>query len=115
MLTYTPSFVYGGFNSVTVGDIYALSLPGFVWTRVYEDEPRAQRANHACVVAGESQLISLGGLVYTGDRVWEWSSKDSFPRGIGIFDMNSLQWKDRYVPEQGYRTHKSIRAWYDDE
>ena len=98
-----------------MGDIYVLSLPGFIWTRIQEDDPDYGRKSHICVLAGESQLISLGGLPRTAQIPREeWATKDHFPRGIGIFDMNSFEWKDRYEPDQEYHTHESIRSWYND-
>lgn len=115
----TPlSFVYGGVNrdiSKIYGDVYALSLPGFVWSKVSDDVPELRRANHVCVGAGRSHLISLGGLAYDGDtrRDW-WMSKDPFPRSIGIFDMNALKWKGTYTADDGggYKTNETIASWY---
>lgn len=122
-MTCIHSFVYGGYNEYSeegrgIGEIYVLSLPAFRWTRIQEDDTDFRRKNHICVLAGGSQFISLGGFDRTsedeGEEQEEWSAKDSFPRGIGIFNLNSLEWKDTYEPDQEYRTHDSIKAWYDD-
>lgn len=111
------SFVYGGANveldSPEIGTIYALSLPGFRWTKVSDEKDR-YRANHACVTLG-SQLVSFGGLPLKGDSTNNWASKDPYPRGIGIFNLNSRQWEDSYDANgSNYTTHEDIKSWYDD-
>lgn len=111
------SFVYGGGNSDEGGDsgtIYALSLPGFFWTKVHED-PDRRRSDHVCVTLGNNQLVSLGGLIYAGETEDNWGSKDLFPRGIGIFNMNNYSWQDSFDADADeYVTHESIRTWYED-
>lgn len=113
------SFIYGGGNG-DVGDewgtVHALSLPGFVWTKVSDSDSRiGNRSDHTCVSVGNSQLISLGGLDYTGDAERNWATKDELTRGIGIFNMNNHSWQDSYDAEAPkYVTHEKIRAWYED-
>lgn len=120
MLTSTVRFVYGGGNDddeMDFGDIHVLSLPGFRWTKVSDEADRG-RAEHACVAVRSSQLLSFGGLSYhAASRQGEdaFLYKDNYPRGIGIFDMNSLEWKEFYDAEAGnYTTHESIKSWYDE-
>lgn len=119
------SFVYGGGNDdseAEYGDIWALSLPGFRWTKVNDEvanEPSRTRSAHACVAVRSKQLLSFGGTRYysdsdPGNDTEYWYNKDSYPRGIGIFDMSSLEWRDSYDAQSGdYTTHESIRSWYD--
>lgn len=117
MLNLIDSFVYGGANVdlefPEIGTVWALSLPGFVWTKVSDEEDR-YRSNHACVAVG-SQLISFGGLNLKGDSTDNWASKDPYPRGIGIFNLNTHEWEDSYDADRPeYKTHEDIKAWYDD-
>lgn len=94
--------------------MYALSIPGFTWTQVSDDEAR-NRTDHTCVnVNGNSQLVTLGGLNFQKRREREWESKDPHPRGIAIFNMNNLSWADSYdAGADEYKTHGDIRSWYD--
>lgn len=106
------SFVYGGRNNDEFfSEVYVLSLPGFNWKRVDDGGTDYQRANHVCLTAGNSQLLSLGGLDSPGFSLGDWASKDPLPRGIGIFDLNFLEWRDTYTPG-AYRTHETIADWY---
>jgi hypothetical protein len=113
------SFIYGGGNidvSEEWGTVHALSLPGFTWTKVSDSvESIGNRSDHACVSLGNSQLISLGGLDYTGNPERNWGTKDELPRGIGIFNMNNHSWQESYdANAPRYVTHEKIRAWYED-
>lgn len=94
--------------------MYALSLPGFTWTKVNDEEGR-NRTDHACVnVGGNSQLISLGGINFQNLRRFEWESRDPYPRGLAIFDMNRLAWVDSYDADADrYATHEDIKSWYE--
>lgn len=78
------------------------------------DEEDRYRSNHACVAVG-NQLISFGGLDLKGDSTDNWAAKDPYPRGIGIFNLNTHRWEDSYDSDGGeYETHENIKAWYDD-
>lgn len=108
--------MYGGEirgDGSSYGDMYALSLPGFRWTRLAPDRRAPERRDHACETVGRRQMLSWGGI-NTGDgRMW--GTKDSFPHGIGIFDMTALQWRDSYDADaDAYEPHESIRRWYDE-
>jgi hypothetical protein len=114
------SFVYGGGQDGAsggrdeYGTIYALSLPGFFWKKVAGDD-RRRRSNHACVTLGNNQLVSLGGTTNRGKAEDTWAYRDPYPRGIGIFNMNNHSWQEFYDADaDGYVTHESIKAWYDD-
>lgn len=49
------------------------------------------------------------------DSVDPWRDQDPYPRGMGIFDMSALEWKDSFDAEAGdYETNKAIRSWYDE-
>lgn len=108
-------FVYGGGNqksNTDYGDIWALSLPGFHWTKV-SDDTKAKRTEHACV-STKSTMLSFGGLrLFTDDAAF--SQKDGFDRGIGIFNLNTLEWDASYNADaEGYQTHDRIMQGYND-
>ncbi|KAK3388740.1 hypothetical protein B0T20DRAFT_101681 [Sordaria brevicollis] len=108
-------FMYGGADSKTeesYNDVYVLSLPGFVWFRA-ADQSQERRAHPACAVVGKGkrQMLSIGGKEIKA----KWSSKDSFPQGLGIFDMTAMTWsKDGiYDAEMGdYERPGVVRDWY---
>jgi len=111
------SFVYGGANEddeVGFDDMHILSLPGFVWRRA-QYPSRSPRDNHACVVAGKRQLISIGGVASQKGAPQHWTDKDPKPQGLGIFDLTDLEWKETYDADASdYETPSIIKSFYDD-
>lgn len=111
------SFVYGGANepdSVGFDDIHVLSLPGFVWRRA-QYPSRSPRDNHACVVAGKRQMITVGGVDSQMGSPEHWRTKDPNPQGLGIFDLTELEWKATFEADASdYQAPDMIRSWYDD-
>lgn len=95
--------------------MYALSLPGFQWTKV-PDNDATERRDHVCDVVGKRQMLSWGGLNSSRNgHEGHWLPKDPFPNGIGIFDLSELEWKDSYDADAAeYQTHESIMSWYSD-
>ncbi|KAK1826385.1 hypothetical protein QBC39DRAFT_364592 [Podospora conica] len=102
-------FVFGGESTLTkvrYEDAYVLSLPAFVWTKL-PDSPFGGRAFFACAAVGKSQILTVGGLEFTTP------GKDDAPMGLQIFDMNAMQWKDRYDATLGdYERPDVISAFY---
>lgn len=94
--------------------MYVLSFPGFHWFKVpVQSTPRT---HHACTAYGSSMIVS-GGLAADGD----WTTKDVWPQGLGIFNMSSLQWQTAVTGPQinyqsnyrySYTPSKNISDWY---
>ncbi|KAF4889657.1 Kelch repeat-containing protein [Colletotrichum fructicola] len=107
-------FIFGGHvdGRIGFGDIWILSLPGFVWARAaYTKTPRAQMG---CVVAGRRQLITVGGVDPTLLSSQLLSTKDPLDQGLGIFDLTKLQWKTQYDHDAAaYDSPDVIKSWYD--
>lgn len=76
-----------------------------------DDEEDRKRTDHVCVnVGGNSQLITLGGV-----RIHAGVPKDPYPRGIAIFNANTLSWASSYDADaEAYTTNQDIRVWYDE-
>ncbi|CAG9990552.1 unnamed protein product [Clonostachys byssicola] len=113
-------FMYGGAKDRSneegkgsaFGDVWVLSLPGFVWHRA-DGAGINPRTHHACVRAGNRQILSIGG-VNTSDSDGM-STKDSLPQGLGIFDMTKMEWKETYdAGAEPYATPEIIKKWYAD-
>ena len=122
-------FIYGGFNDVFISGTsnpsssdnsnqaafniaYVLSLPAFVWLKV-NDTSADPRTQHTCNVAGQRQIISLGGINPTMSYPDYWSNTDPRPQGLGIFDMVDLKWTNTYdVAAAPYTLPSVLQDWY---
>ncbi|KAK3299801.1 uncharacterized protein B0H64DRAFT_1311 [Chaetomium fimeti] len=102
-------FISGGTdyrNNFIYNDAYILSLPGFVWTKA-PDSPAGKRRMFSCVSIGDSQMLSIGGAA--GDL----TAKDPAERGLQLFDMTEMKWKDYYdAHAPAYERAPEIKAWY---
>ncbi|KAF6830065.1 kelch repeat protein [Colletotrichum plurivorum] len=106
-------FVFGGENSGRgFDDVYMLSLPGFVWKQA-EYTPKSPRAQMDCVVAGQRQMITIGGLDPGAKE--RYRDRDPFPQGLGVFDLTGLEWKTQYdAGAAPYETPDIVKSWYDE-
>ncbi|VUC22620.1 unnamed protein product [Clonostachys rosea] len=107
-------FVYGGRtrseDTSAYGDIWVLSLPGFVWTTVTNSNKGAPRWGHQCAVAGKSQMITMGGVSARKANTWK---DDPWKEGLGVYDMVDLSWRSNYSASAGdYDTPQAFKAWY---
>lgn len=117
---YDDSFVLGStvpssndnakqaeFNSV-----YVLSLPGFVWFKV-NDTSAEPRTVHQCHTVGNRQVVSVGGLNPALDYNTGFNTTDSWPQGLGIFDMVDLKWTNSYDADAApYTIPTVMQHWY---
>ena len=105
------SFIYGGYNNIEIlSDLYVLSLPGFRWFRV--PVTGTPRHIHKCIAARGRQMLVVGGL---GDGWSNWSQDQTDPwsQGLGILDMTTLSWSDRYDPNSpAYESAQVVKDWY---
>ncbi|KAF6813367.1 kelch repeat protein [Colletotrichum musicola] len=110
-------FVFGDENSGRgFGDVYVLSLPGFmpgfIWKQA-EYTWKSPRAQMDCVVAGQRQMITTGGLNPGAKE--RYRDRDPFPQGLGVFDLTGLEWKTQY--DAGAAPHETpdiVKSWYDE-
>ncbi|KAI0539548.1 hypothetical protein GGR58DRAFT_499986 [Xylaria digitata] len=108
-------YIYGG-NDLTAnaakGDIYVLSLPGFVWFKLSLSR-EFPRWGHDCAVGGRSQIIVVGGQSIWPDGPESLNDPDPWPQGIGVFDLQNLDWSDSYQPDaMKYQTPRVVDDWY---
>ncbi|OHW93407.1 kelch repeat protein [Colletotrichum incanum] len=113
-------FVFGGTNMAnreTYDEVHVLSLPGFVWKKA-DYTPSSPRDSMSCIVAGQRQMVTFGGI----DRMkWNDNSTnffrdpDTFPQGVGVFDLTDLSWKDEYSADaSNYDSPEAIKTWYNE-
>ncbi|CAG9957483.1 unnamed protein product [Clonostachys rosea f. rosea IK726] len=88
--TYEIFIFAGNGPSSGVEKICILSLPGFYWFCPKEFGVDSDiRARHRCA-----------------------RSPDTFPNGIGIFDLTELKWKDEYDPDaKPYESPQIVQEW----
>jgi hypothetical protein len=80
-------YLYGGIDpvkNITYDDVYILSLPTFHWTQVFTNGA-TPRWGHDCHVAGNRQMLTLGGNITTLECDWE-------AKGIAVLDMTTITW-----------------------
>lgn len=88
--------------------MFILSLPAFQWFKIRYPAEKP-RHGHSCQVVGNRQMLIIGGVDTTQDRMIEFpdhgqlsvdispfNTRDQFTRGLGIFDMSTLQLSDGY-------------------
>ncbi|CAH0023372.1 unnamed protein product [Clonostachys rhizophaga] len=102
-------FMYGGaIGDDAQNDIWVLTIPGFHWVQTNRTGP--PRYGHACALAGKRQMISVGGLGPKGG----FKPVDEWYAGIGVFDLSTLEWKDRYEANaEDYDSPSLVKAFYD--
>ena len=112
IMLYGGSFNFGG-GARSYNTIHILTLPAFHWIQVqYPGEPSLY--GHTCTLVGGSQILVVGGAdpgvdssdptspgatgqsaAYRIDQNTI-STPDPWKQGMGIYDLSSLQWKNRY-------------------
>ena len=92
--------------------VYILSLPGFVWFKA-NNTSSEPRTGHTCELAGNRQMISIGGLNPTHSAAVNFSDVDINPQGLGIFDMVELNWTNTYDANAApYTAPDVVKEWY---
>ncbi|KAF5679157.1 kelch repeat [Fusarium heterosporum] len=107
-------FIYGGWNAwntntKSYGDVWVLTLPAFRWFKADHGGPA--RAMHGCALVGNCQMISIGGN--DNREKGGWRDKDPWQQGIGILDLPSMTWSERYDANGAeYDSPRDLRVWY---
>lgn len=92
---------YGGYDGIRltasdsfVDDVWALSVPSFIWTKVKSGDVKHARAGHKCVKPYPDQMIIVGGRgAPTG------TTPKCLDKGVvQIFNLSSATWVDSYDP-----------------
>jgi hypothetical protein len=93
---------YGGFDGIHQNnasafsdDVWVLSVPSFVWTKVYSGNSSHARAGHRCAKPYPDQMFVVGGYgALVGDE-----QPPCVEGGIiQIFNLSSATWIDSYDP-----------------
>ncbi|CAI0646445.1 unnamed protein product, partial [Colletotrichum noveboracense] len=102
-------FLFGGLtnNRVGFGDVWILSLPGFVWIKA-DTKQQAPRAYMSCVVAGRRQMITTGGAEPRSLQGKLMENPDTFNQGIGVLDLTN----EYDSSAAAYESSKAVKSWY---
>ena len=100
-------------RNTALDEIFVLSLPGFVWIKANYTATNP-RINHACNVVANRQMIVTGGLNPASSNQSELvQRRDVWSQGIGVFDLSTMQWKDRYdANAEPYTTPNVVKDCY---
>lgn len=107
--------MYGGrdpFYNIPFDDVYALSLPSFTWTLLYNGT--SPRFGHTCHLVGNSQMLRVGGSLtnekwaimnipstiqdVNGTINTTTANCDNETNGVSILDLTNITWGSAYDP-----------------
>lgn len=103
-------YLYSGIgeNSAVYDDVYILSIPSFIWTKI--NNGTSPRFGHTCHRVG-NQMITVGGraMAQLGqDFPCDWER-----RGVGVLDMSNVEWGSVFKPESQAGTYFAPKAVQD--
>lgn len=86
-------YMYSGSGENDIfDDIYVLSIPSFIWTKI--NSGTSPRYGHTCHIVGD-QMLTVGGMnSYDFNSTCDWERKS-----VAIFNISSEIWGSRFVPE----------------
>ncbi|KAI1476328.1 hypothetical protein F4774DRAFT_240462 [Daldinia eschscholtzii] len=95
-------YFYGGYDGLDDtadfnDNVWILSLPSFMWMKVYSGQASHARAGHHCVMPYPDQMIVIGGRqANKGTTV---PCLDGDPPGmLQVYNLTSNRWMDSYDP-----------------
>jgi hypothetical protein len=93
-------YYYGGFDGLHEeqdfnDDVWVLSLPSFMWMKVYGGEGKYARAGHQCIMPYPDQMITIGGF-----RSSNGGGESCLDGGLlRVFNLTAAKWLDSYNPD----------------
>ncbi|CAD6453008.1 9f61d75e-31a6-4fba-9b4e-7dcf47082789 [Sclerotinia trifoliorum] len=90
---------YGGYDGIHItqpfsDDVYVLSIPSFIWTKVYTGNSTHGRAGHKCAKPYPDQMVVVGGYASLSGNI-----PTCLEGGmIQIFNLSDPQWLNSYDP-----------------
>ena len=94
---------YGGYDGISLvspdsfnDDVWVLSVPSFIWTKVKSGDVGHARAGHRCVKPYPDQMIVFGGYTALSGTV----PKCVDGGLVQIFNLSSAEWIESYNPTQ---------------
>ena len=95
--------------NIDLAEVSVLSLPSFYWHKTTLN-PKHSRAKHSCNLAGNRQMIIVGGVMANVRN--SNLSKDPWKQGLGVFDLTDLKWNHSYDPSaDAYQTPDIVKQY----
>ncbi|KAJ3564225.1 hypothetical protein NPX13_g7917 [Xylaria arbuscula] len=93
-------YYYGGYDGIHDNedfndDVWILSLPSFIWTKISGEAEHA-RAGHQCLMPYPDQMVSVGGF----RALQGYGQKCLDSNIIEVFNLTSGTWLESYDPSQ---------------
>ncbi|KAJ6047167.1 uncharacterized protein N7446_012001 [Penicillium canescens] len=103
-------YIYGGYDgqdgeNVPYDDVYILSLPSFIWTKVYNGSSTHGRSGHRCFRVFPDQMLVMGGRFRDPSLCVEGGI-------VQIFNLNTMRFQPKYAPDawSDYRLPDAINS-----
>ncbi|KAJ6065866.1 hypothetical protein N7444_001519 [Penicillium canescens] len=103
-------YIYGGYDgqdgeNVPYDDVYVLSLPSFIWTKVYNGSSTHGRSGHRCFRVFPDQMLVMGGRFRDPSLCVEGGI-------VQIFNLNTMRFQPKYAPDawSDYRVPDAINS-----
>ncbi|KAI0014237.1 hypothetical protein F4779DRAFT_910 [Xylariaceae sp. FL0662B] len=95
-------YYYGGYNGLDSqadfnDDVWILSLPSFMWMKVYSGTAKHGRAGHQCVMPYPDQMITIGG--FTSEKGDAIKCLDGDSAMFEVFNLTAVRWEESYDPD----------------
>ena len=108
--------MYGGTTTADYkasGVVYILSISGFVFSKTTPSSSSTKRAEHACALAGNWQMLSVGGIDVDLSFPEIFFNPDPWKNGLGVLDLTALTWGTRHdATARPYESPEVVRQWY---
>lgn len=101
-----------------LSDVWAYDFKTDTWEMMDSHCPGSQcaldhpgeRTSHAATIVGD-ELVIYGGLRKVDTYLWDGSTLWSQLDDIWIFDLNTLQWRQRFMAESMGRAYHAVIGW----
>jgi hypothetical protein len=94
-------------SNINLAVVSVLSIPSFNWYTLPLDATHS-RTRHSCNVAGNRQMIIVGGVTANIGNANQ--KPDPWSQGLGVFDLTDLVWRDSFDPGlSAYQTPNVIK------
>jgi hypothetical protein len=116
-------FLYAGWDgnlgarAIPFDEVFVFTLPGFNWVKASYPALNP-RHGLTCHSIGGGQILTIGGVNTTQNGPTDlykdvFDTADQFTQGLGVFDLNTLSWKNSYSSKQTtYTPAQPIQVFY---
>lgn len=103
-------YIYGGYDGLNAedepsDDVWVLSVPSFIWTKVYSGQSAHGRSGHRCIATYPDKMFVIGGVHQDQSQCAEGGF-------LQVFNLNTLEFQSEYSPAdwQDYSVPESLKS-----